>query len=112
MIGWDEILEGGLAPSATVQSWRGMDGAIAAATTGHDAIVSPTSHAYFDYEVEAIDSTWDDELESFFVDYDPNDDFMEQLSRHSLFILVCMMDLSDDEYVEKCSDIYCYVSSV
>ncbi|MFH2094366.1 MAG: family 20 glycosylhydrolase [Bacteroidota bacterium] len=52
LIGWDEILEGGLAPSATVQSWRGMDGAIAAATSGHDAIVSPTSHAYFDYDVK------------------------------------------------------------
>ncbi|MCF8297236.1 MAG: family 20 glycosylhydrolase [Saprospiraceae bacterium] len=52
LIGWDEILEGGLAPSATVQSWRGMAGAIAAATSGHDAIVSPTSHAYFDYSVE------------------------------------------------------------
>lgn len=52
LIGWDEILEGGLAPSATVQSWRGMDGAIAAAKSGHDAIVSPTSHAYFDYDLK------------------------------------------------------------
>ena len=51
LIGWDEILEGGLAPEATVQSWRGMDGAVAAATSGHDAIVSPTSHAYFDYDI-------------------------------------------------------------
>lgn len=55
IIGWDEILEGGLAPEATVQSWRGMDGAIAAATSGHDAIVSPTSHAYFDYPIESTD---------------------------------------------------------
>ena len=55
IIGWDEILEGGLAPEATVQSWRGMDGAIAAATSGHDAIVSPTSHAYFDYPIERTD---------------------------------------------------------
>ncbi|MGE0479681.1 MAG: family 20 glycosylhydrolase [Phycisphaerae bacterium] len=49
LIGWDEILEGGLAPNATVQSWRGMDGAIAAATSGHDVIASPTSHCYLDY---------------------------------------------------------------
>ncbi len=49
LIGWDEILEGGLAPNATVQSWRGMAGAIAAATAGHDVISSPTSHCYLDY---------------------------------------------------------------
>jgi hexosaminidase len=55
LIGWDEILEGGLAPAATVQSWRGVDGAIAAAKSGHDAIVSPTSHAYFDYDIGTTD---------------------------------------------------------
>ncbi len=49
LIGWDEILEGGLAPDAIVQSWRGMDGGIAAANAGHEVIMSPTSHAYFDY---------------------------------------------------------------
>ena len=55
IIGWDEILEGGLAQDATVQSWRGFDGALQAAKAGHDAIVSPTSHAYFDYDLDAID---------------------------------------------------------
>ncbi len=54
LIGWDEILEGGLAPQATVQSWRGMEGAIAAATSGHDTIVSPTSHCYLDYSHKRI----------------------------------------------------------
>jgi hexosaminidase len=49
LIGWDEILEGGLPPRATVQSWRGMDGALAAARAGHDVISSPTSHCYIDY---------------------------------------------------------------
>lgn len=49
IIGWDEILEGGLAPNATVMSWRGTQGAVAAAKTGHQVILSPTSHAYFDY---------------------------------------------------------------
>ena len=55
LIGWDEILEGGLAPSATVQSWRGEEGGIAAAKSGHDAIMSPTSHCYFDYDLDATD---------------------------------------------------------
>ena len=55
LIGWDEILEGGLAQGATVQSWRGFEGAVEAAKAGHDAIVSPTSHAYFDYGLDAID---------------------------------------------------------
>ena len=55
LIGWDEILEGGLAQGATVQSWRGFDGASEAAKAGNDAIVSPTSHAYFDYDLDAID---------------------------------------------------------
>ncbi len=49
MIGWDEILEGGLAPNAVVMSWRGMDGGIAAAKAGHDVIMTPMSHCYFDY---------------------------------------------------------------
>jgi hexosaminidase len=49
LIGWDEILEGGLAENATVMSWRGIDGAIAAARAGHDAVLTPTSHTYFDY---------------------------------------------------------------
>lgn len=49
MIGWDEILEGGLAPNATVMSWRGDDGAIAAANAGHDAVLTPNHHTYFDY---------------------------------------------------------------
>jgi hexosaminidase len=48
LIGWDEILEGGLAPEATVMSWRGMDGGIAAARQGHDVIMTPGSHVYLD----------------------------------------------------------------
>lgn len=49
LIGWDEILEGGLAPRASVMSWRGKEGGIAAAKSGHDAVMSPTSHCYLDY---------------------------------------------------------------
>ena len=49
LIGWDEILEGGLAPNAMVMSWRGMKGGIEAAKMGHDVIMSPTTFAYLDY---------------------------------------------------------------
>lgn len=49
IIGWDEILEGGLAPNATVMSWRGTQGGIDAAEQGHPVIMTPTSHCYFDY---------------------------------------------------------------
>lgn len=49
IIGWDEILEGGLAPNATVMSWRGMSGGMEAARQQHDVIMTPNSYAYFDY---------------------------------------------------------------
>lgn len=49
IIGWDEILEGGLAPNATVMSWRGIEGGLAAARLGHDVIMTPTDHCYLDY---------------------------------------------------------------
>jgi hexosaminidase len=49
LIGWDEILEGGLAPQATVMSWRGISGGIEAARQGHDVIMTPTSHLYLDF---------------------------------------------------------------
>lgn len=55
LIGWDEILEGGIAPEATVQSWRGVKGAVDAVKQGHDVIVSPTSNCYFDYSVDVTD---------------------------------------------------------
>ena len=48
LIGWDEILEGGLAPNAAVMSWRGMDGGIAAAKSNHRVVMSPTNYAYLD----------------------------------------------------------------
>ena len=49
LIGWDEILEGGLAENATVMSWRGTAGGIEAARSGHDVVMAPTSHTYLDY---------------------------------------------------------------
>jgi len=47
LIGWDEILQGGLAPEATVMSWQGFEGGIAAARSGHDAVMTPSSYCYF-----------------------------------------------------------------
>lgn len=49
IIGWDEIMEGGLAPNATVMSWRGTQGGIEAAKKSHNVIMTPGSHAYFDH---------------------------------------------------------------
>jgi hexosaminidase len=49
LVGWDEILEGGLAPNATVMSWRGIEGGKAAVRSGHRAIMSPGTHCYFDH---------------------------------------------------------------
>jgi len=49
LIGWDEILEGGLAADATVMSWRGYKGGVDAASMGHDVVMSPTSFCYFDF---------------------------------------------------------------
>jgi hexosaminidase len=63
LIGWDEILEGGLAPEATVMSWRGTAGGIEAAQQGHDVIMTPTGHAYFDYyqgeQTEEAAAAWE-----------------------------------------------------
>ncbi|HEY4389663.1 MAG TPA: beta-N-acetylhexosaminidase [Ktedonobacteraceae bacterium] len=49
LLGWDEILEGGLPSGATVMSWRGIEGGIAAAQSHHDVVMTPTSFAYLDY---------------------------------------------------------------
>lgn len=55
IIGWDEILEGGIAPNATVMSWRSMEGGIEAAKLHHDVIMTPNSHLYFDH-YQSIDT--------------------------------------------------------
>lgn len=49
LVGWDEILQGGLAQGATVMSWRGMKGGIIAAQAGHDVVMAPGTHTYFDH---------------------------------------------------------------
>lgn len=54
LVGWDEILEGGLADSATVMSWRGEAGGIAAARAGHDVVMAPNTYTYFDY-LQSVD---------------------------------------------------------
>src|SRR5690606_6750521 len=49
LVGWDEILDGGITPGATVMSWRGIDGGIAAAKHGNDVVMAPTTFMYLDY---------------------------------------------------------------
>ena len=53
LVGWDEILEGGLPPNAIVMSWRGINGGVTAANAGHDVVMTPVSHCYFDHSQEA-----------------------------------------------------------
>ena len=82
MIGWDEINDGEhslLRPDAIVQAWRGMDKAEAAALAGHRVIVSPTSHAYFDYGLESID------LEQVF-SFDPVPEALRETPQESLIL--------------------------
>lgn len=55
LIGWDEILEGGLAPNATVMSWRGEEGGINAARAAHDVVMAPNIYTYFDYYQSELD---------------------------------------------------------
>jgi len=55
LIGWDEILEGGLAPNATVMSWRGIEGGIIAAKASHDVVMSPNSYCYIDLRQGNLD---------------------------------------------------------
>ncbi len=55
VIGWDEILEGGVPPNAAIMSWRGVNGAIAAAKAGHDTVLSPAPDLYFDHWQSAGD---------------------------------------------------------
>ena len=53
LLGWDEILEGKLAPNATVMSWRGVSGGLKASKDGHHVVMSPTDHCYLDYYQDA-----------------------------------------------------------
>lgn len=86
MIGWDEILEGGLAPSATVMSWRGEKGGITAATMGHDVIMTPSKWMYIDagqgaVEVEPIAIDVGKMLDSVY-EYDPASEKIPKELRH------------------------------
>jgi hexosaminidase len=56
LVGWDEILAGGLPPRAIVQSWRNLEGAVEATRAGHDTIASPISHVYLDQDLSKVDT--------------------------------------------------------
>jgi hexosaminidase len=83
MIGWDEILEGGLAPGATVMSWRGTKGGLAAAREGHDVVMAPNPYTYFDYTYH---TTPTQKVYS----YDPAEGFTPAMARHILGVEACM----------------------
>lgn len=57
LIGWDELMESDVNESATIMSWRGVKGGLAASQKGHDVIMAPTSHCYFDY-YQTKDHEW------------------------------------------------------
>jgi len=86
MIGWDEILEGGLAPTATVMSWRGEEGGIAAATMNHDAIMTPSSNGMYidqfqgDYKIEPVSIGGYTTLERVY-NYNPTPDTLVQIGK-------------------------------
>jgi len=83
MIGWDEILEGGLAPGAAVMSWRGTKGGLAAASLGHDVVMAPNTYTYFDY---TYDTTPTEKVYS----YNPSEGLTAATARHILGVEGCM----------------------
>jgi hexosaminidase len=84
MIGWDEILEGGLAPNATVMSWRGESGGIKSAKAGHDVIMTPNKYCYID-------------LKQGHDDLEPNLGYSELLLSTSYGYKVIPDDLTEEE---------------
>ena len=84
MIGWDEILEGGLAPNATVMSWRGESGGIKSAKAGHDVIMTPNKYCYID-------------LKQGHDDFEPNLGYSQLLLSTAYDYKVYPKDLSEDE---------------
>jgi hexosaminidase len=89
MIGWDEIIEGGLAPNATVMSWRGTAGGITAAMAGHDVVMSPHPFCYLDFRQGNInlepDYGYSQLLLSKAYSFNPiPDDFTPEMAQHIL----------------------------
>ena len=107
IIGWDEILEGELAPGATVMSWRGVEGGIAAANAGFDAIMTPNTYCYFDYyqsdkpETEPLAIGGCLPLDKVY-GYDPLDGIPEDAQKHILGLQANLWTeyISTPEYLE------------
>jgi len=84
LTGWDETLEGGLAPNATVQVWREWKFAEEAASQGHDVVMSPTSHCYFDGSPERLT------LEKVYTFYPVSENLPPELAKHILGAECCL----------------------
>ena len=95
LLGWDEILEGDVAPNATVMSWRGMEGGIKAAQLGHDVIMTPSKWMYIDHgqgavETEPIAIRFGLPLEKTY-SYDPKSPKIPENLRHHVLGAQCNM---------------------
>ena len=96
IVGWDEILEGEIAPDATVMSWRGTKGGIAAARLGHDVIMAPNTYCYFNY-YQAKDQSTEPLARGGFTpvskvySYEPlSDEMTDEEKSHILGVQACM----------------------
>ncbi|MGL4994498.1 MAG: beta-N-acetylhexosaminidase [Bacteroidales bacterium] len=110
IIGWDEILEGGLAPSATVMSWQGEKGGIAAASMGHDVIMTPTTWCYLNFgqgsvEVEPITIEYNFPLEKCYA-YHPIPEAIPKEKRHHIIGIQGNMWT---EYISTPSEVEYYI---
>jgi hexosaminidase len=84
LVGWDEIIQGGLAPGATVMSWRGTEGGVAAVNLGHDVVMTPNGNCYFDYSYHTTPT-------EIVYAYDPiPKEFSDALAKHILGVQASM----------------------
>lgn len=85
VIGWDEVLKGEINPSTTIMAWRGMAGGIAAAKAGHDVIMTPLTHCYFDYVQDTLSN------------YEPQSASIMPIMVDKVYTLDVPSELSPDE---------------
>jgi len=85
VIGWDEVLKGEINPTTTIMAWRGMAGGIAAAKAGHDVIMTPLTHCYFDYVQDTL------------INYEPQNASIMPITVDKVYTLDVPSELTPDE---------------